>query len=101
MSDGGDVPYAPFPVVGRVAFGPGGAHASRSASTPDAAAKLRLADWDALKHENARLRVLLPNLRSTIEACIHALRSYQHGNASPDLAKNVADAAEQMLKEAK
>lgn len=36
-------------------------------------------------------------LRSALDAAIHALRSYEFGNASPDLARGVADLCEASL----
>lgn len=36
-------------------------------------------------------------LRTALGASVHALRSYQFGNASPDLARDVADLAEAAL----
>lgn len=42
---------------------------------------------DALVDENRELRAKLATV-------VHALRSYQYGNAEPDLAREVADAAE-------
>jgi hypothetical protein len=38
-----------------------------------------------------------PQLINTIRAAGHALRSYQHGNESPDLAREIADACEAVL----
>lgn len=38
-----------------------------------------------------------PLLVSTIQTAAHALRSYQYGNASPDLAREIADACEVVL----
>lgn len=32
-----------------------------------------------------------------LTVAVHALRSYQYGNASPDLAKEIADAIEEYL----
>lgn len=37
--------------------------------------------------------------REYLIAAMHALRSYQHGNSSPDLAEEIADAIEKYLKE--
>ena len=36
-------------------------------------------------------------LRSALDAAVHALRSYQFGNGSPDLARSVADLCEASL----
>ena len=36
-----------------------------------------------------------------LNAAIHALRSYQHGNASPDLAEEIADHCAAILEEAR
>lgn len=44
----------------------------------------------ALKRRNAELM-------ESLSAAIHALRSYQHGNGAPDLAKSIADAAEKTI----
>ncbi len=43
-----------------------------------------------IEHERDRLR-------HALTGALHALRSYQHGNASPDLAEEVADACEAAL----
>lgn len=44
----------------------------------------------------------MKNLAATIEkrllsAAMHALRSYQHGNASPDLAEDIANKIQEYL----
>ncbi len=38
-------------------------------------------------------------LRKHLEAAYHALRSYQHGNSAPELAKEVADSIGSAIKE--
>jgi hypothetical protein len=45
-------------------------------------------------------RLLLLDLHKTLKACESALRSYQYGNAAPDLAKSVADAAVKVIAQA-
>jgi hypothetical protein len=52
-------------------------------------------------HPDARLIALAPAMLSLISGMISALRSYQHGNASPDLAREVADAAEELVRDLK
>lgn len=42
-------------------------------------------------------RPLLPEIQQTLTAAMHALRSYEHGNAAPDLAKSVADDCARVL----
>jgi hypothetical protein len=37
-------------------------------------------------------------IKQVLLACFHALKSYQYGNASPDLAEKMADAADKMIK---
>lgn len=37
------------------------------------------------------------NLARALEAAVHALRSYQHGNSSPELAASIADIGEHVL----
>jgi uncharacterized coiled-coil protein SlyX len=40
-------------------------------------------------------------LREGLRACIHALRSYQYGNGSPELAEEIAAASEKLLQDQK
>lgn len=42
---------------------------------------------------------LIDRARECIKASAHALRSYQYGNSSPDLAEAIADKAESILRE--
>lgn len=42
---------------------------------------------------------LLDRAKECIKASAHALRSYQYGNSSPDLAEAIADKAESILRE--
>lgn len=46
-----------------------------------------------------RLIVAAPRLLNRCRAAFHALRSYQHGNGSPDLAEALADDIEALLAE--
>ena len=39
----------------------------------------------------------IAELKNLLQAASHALRSYQYGNASPDLAKSCADKIDQAL----
>ena len=49
---------------------------------------------------NARLIAAAPQLAGALLAASRALRSYQYGNAAPDLAKEIADAADGLLAQA-
>jgi hypothetical protein len=50
------------------------------------------------KAEATAVRIAaLPALERAVYAAMHALRSYEFGNASPDLAKSVADLCEAAL----
>lgn len=42
----------------------------------------------------------MPSLACALQAAVHALRSYQHGNGAPDLAAAIADAGEFTLRAA-
>lgn len=42
----------------------------------------------------------MPSLACALQAAVHALRSYQHGNGAPDLAAAIADAGEFTLQAA-
>lgn len=42
----------------------------------------------------------VPTLRTALTSAVHALRSYQYGNGSPDLAEATADACEPALQPA-
>ena len=42
----------------------------------------------------------LNDLIKVASAAVHALRSYQYGNSSPELAEEVADALEEAIKRA-
>jgi len=46
-------------------------------------------DW--LEIELARSVDEIARMREALKAAGHALRSYQHGNSAPDLAKEIAD----------
>ena len=50
--------------------------------------------------ENMSAIEAVPELYSALLAAALALRSYQHGNASPELAEEIADAAEAALAKA-
>lgn len=50
---------------------------------------------------NAQLVEAAPDMLRVLEASMHALESYAHGNASPDLAREVAEACRQVLEKAK
>jgi chromosome segregation ATPase len=45
----------------------------------------------------AALQAQNRELREKVTACVHALRSYQYGNSSTELAEEVADAADATL----
>ena len=49
--------------------------------------------YDKLKRDNE-------TLLKTLKACSHALRSYQYGNSSEELAEEMADAADAAIKQA-
>jgi hypothetical protein len=81
--------------VGRITFGPDG---------PGDGSIIRPAGraTDAkMTAEISRLRLLVDRLEQTLVGASHALRSYQHGNASQDLARKVADTIDAVLKQAK
>lgn len=46
--------------------------------------------WDTIKSD-ARLIAAAPEMFEALVAAAHALRSYQYGNASTELAKSIAD----------
>lgn len=46
---------------------------------------------------NARLISAAPELVGVASAAMHLLRTYENGNASPDLAKSIADSIEQII----
>jgi len=46
---------------------------------------------------DARLIAATPDLLKQLAAALHALRSYEYGNASPNLAGELADAIEQTI----
>ena len=48
----------------------------------------------------ARLIAAAPELLAVAHAAYHALKSYEYGNASPDLARSCAAAIEDVLKKA-
>lgn len=60
------------------------------------------ADRDAAEgsqaHALAEVDAAVILLRRTLAAAVSALRSYEHGNAEPSLANEVADAAEAVLR---
>lgn len=49
---------------------------------------------------NARVIALAPDLLKLAHAAFHALQSYAHGNAAPDLASEVASALEKTIAKA-
>lgn len=55
---------------------------------------------DKKDRELALAQAEIERLRKTLTTALHALSSYQYGNGSPDLAKEVADKIENVLKEA-
>jgi hypothetical protein len=57
--------------------------------------------WEALGGQSNPLIKAAPRLLVTVEGAMHALRSYQYGNSSTELAESMADACEGALREAK
>ncbi len=57
--------------------------------------------WIAEDEANALLIVTAPEMMEKLEAAVQALRSYQYGNASTELAESVADAGQAVLAKAK
>lgn len=53
-----------------------------------------------INDEEARLIAAAPDMLRVLTAAELALRSYEFGNASPDLARQVADAAKAVLDKA-
>jgi len=51
------------------------------------------------REETAHLLGLVDKMGLTLKASYHALRSYEYGNGSEDLAKEIADKAEAILRE--
>lgn len=49
---------------------------------------------------NAHLIAAAPDLHKALDAAKNALRSYQYGNASPELAEAIADMADKALAKA-
>ena len=49
-------------------------------------------------HPDARLIKYAPEMLKNLRAAMQALRSYQYGNASPELAQEIADAAEALIR---
>ncbi len=56
---------------------------------------------DEADTDRKHLLSLLDRARAGIKASVHALRSYQYGNSSPDLAEAIADKLEILLREPK
>ena len=52
----------------------------------------------ALNDSLMRVKAERDTLLQAAEAAFHALRSYQYGNASPDLAEEIADRLDLVLK---
>ena len=50
---------------------------------------------------NAILIAAAPDMLRALEAASHALRCYQYGNGSPELAESVADHADKIIARAK
>ena len=50
---------------------------------------------------SARLITAAPDMAEALKAAVHALRSYQYGNAATELAKDVADRCEAILAKAR
>lgn len=63
----------------------------------------QLADADAREalREMADMRAEIDQLREALKGASHALRSYQYGNASTELAASIADRCDAVLRMAK
>lgn len=62
-------------------------------------------EWDAAMSQteavaNAHLIAAAPEIYKALDAAKNALRSYQYGNASPELAEAIADMADKALAKA-
>ncbi len=64
----------------------------------------RISKWDGESAKeakaNARMMAAAPAMLAALHTAFHALKSYEYGNASPDLARAVAETCETAITKA-
>ncbi len=80
-------------------FGAHTAHHHKGARH-DADARRSIEAFALMRGELERLRATYADLYAALTAAVHALRSYQYGNASTELAETIADSCDAVLAKA-